>query len=440
MALSGIQIYKMLPQTNCKECGFPTCLAFAMKLAAKQVELSACPYVSDASKKQLAESAAPPIRLVTLKAGTEVKAGNEVVMFRHEKTFYNKPGVFIRVKASDADAAKKVAAADAYKVNYVGMDFVIDGFAVEADGGDFVGAVKAVRDATKRPLILIAKDVALLDSALSLLAGESALIYSADASNYEAFADVAKKHKASLVVTGDSLDALADLTQKIQAKGVEDIVLDLGGKNLSEWLQRSTQARRLAIKSNFRALGYPVIFFAGQNGAAKEPVYAAQAISKYAGFVVLDTFTPELAYALLVLRENIYTDPQKPIQVQPGIYEINSPKPESPVLITTNFSITYFAVANEVEGSGLPAWLVVCDAEGMSVLTAWAAGKFDAERIAKAIKSFNVADKVSKKRVVLPGHVAVLSGELEAELPDWEIRVGPREAVDLPGFMKQALN
>ena len=440
MALSGLQIYKMLPQTNCKECGFPTCLAFAMKLAAKQVELSACPYVSDASKKQLAESAAPPIRLVTLKAGSEIKAGNEVVMFRHEKTFYNRPGVFIRVKASDADAAAKVAAADAYKVNYVGMDFTIDGFAVEADGGDFVAAVKTVRGATKRPLILVARDAALLDSALAQIPGEQALIHAADASNYEAFADVAKKHKAALVVSADSLDALADLTQKIQAKGVEDMVLDLGGRNLSEWLQRSTQVRKLAIKSNFRALGYPVIFFAGQNGAAKEPVYAAQAISKYAGFIVLDTFIPELAYALLVLRENIYTDPQKPIQVQPGIYEINSPKPDSPVLITTNFSITYFAVANEVEGSGLPAWLVVCDAEGMSVLTAWAAGKFDAERIAKAIKTFNVADKVSRKRVVLPGHVAVLSGELEAELPDWEIRVGPREAVDLPGFMKQALN
>jgi acetyl-CoA decarbonylase/synthase complex subunit gamma len=439
MALSGIQIYKMLPQTNCKECGFPTCLAFAMKLAAKQVELSVCPYVTEESKKQLAESAAPPVRLITLKAGTEVKAGNEVVMFRHEKTFYNKPGLFLRVKASDADLAKKVAAADAYKVNYVGMDFTLDGFAIEADG-DLSAAVKTVRGVSKRPLILIGNDSTALDKALSQLAGETALIYAADPSNYEALADTAAKHKAALTVRGDSLEALADLTPKIQAKGVEDMVLDLGGKTLGEWLTLSTQARRLALKSNFKPLGYPVIFFAGQNGPEKEPVYAAQAISKYAGFVVLDTFTPELAYALLVLRENIYTDPQKPIQVQPGIYEINAPKPESPVLVTTNFSITYFSVANEVEGSGLPAWLVVTDAEGMSVLTAWAAGKFDAERIAKAVKEFNVADKVSKKRIVLPGHVAVLSGELEEELSGWEIRVGPREAVDLPAFMKQALN
>ena len=440
MALSGIQIYKMLPQTNCKECGFPTCLAFAMKLAAKQVELGSCPYVSDESKKQLAESSAPPIRLITLKAdGTEVKVGNEVVMFRHEKTFYNKPGLFLRVKASDPDIAKKVAAADAYKVNYVGMDFFINGYAIEADG-DLAAAVKAVRGVTKRPLILIGNDAAALDSSLSLLSGEVAMIYAADASNFEALADVAKKHKAALVVKGDSLDALADLTPKVQAKGVEDMVLDLGGKNLGEWLARSTQARRLALKSNFKPLGYPTIFFAAQNGLDKEAVYASQAIAKYAGFVVIDTFAPEMIYPLLVLRENIYTDPQKPIQVQPGIYEINSPKPESPVLVTTNFSITYFAVANEVEGSGLPAWLVVTDAEGMSVLTAWAAGKFDAERIAKAIKGFDVASKVSKKRVVLPGHVAVLSGELEEELPDWEVRVGPREAVDIPAFMKQVLN
>ena len=440
MALSGIQIYKLLPQTNCKECGFPTCLAFAMKLAAKQVELSACPYVSDESKEQLAASAAPPIRLISLKAnGTEVKVGNEVVMFRHEKTFYNKPGLFLRVKASDPDIAKKIATADAYNVNYVGMDFSLDGFAIEADG-DLPAAVKAVRDVTKRPLMLIGNDAAALDSSLSLLTDESALIYAADSSNYEELADIAKKHKASLVVKADTLDDLADLTQKVKDKGIEDMVLDLGGKNLGEWLAHSTQVRRLALKKNFKSLGYPTIFFAAQNGLDKEAVYASQAIAKYAGFVVIDTFAPEMIYPLLVLRENIYTDPQKPIQVQPGIYEINSPKPESPVLVTTNFSITYFAVANEVEGSGLPAWLVVTDAEGMSVLTAWAAGKFDAERIAKAIKSFNVADKVSKKRVVLPGHVAVLSGELEEELSDWEIRVGPREAVDLPAFMKQVLN
>ncbi|HLA43430.1 MAG TPA: hypothetical protein VJZ27_08355, partial [Aggregatilineales bacterium] len=235
----------------------------------------------------------------------------------------------------------------------------------------------------------------------------------------------------------ESLEELAELTEHIKAAGVQDLVLSPATTQMNKLLTMSTQIRRLALKKNFRPLGYPILTLPGD--PASEIMVAAQSIAKYAGFIVLDTFQPETTYPLLVLRENIFTDPQKPIQVQPGLYEINNPTPESPVLVTTNFSITYFSVANEVESSGLPAWLVVTDAEGMSVLTAWAAGKFDAERIAKAVKSFNVADKVSRKRVVLPGHVATLSGELEEELPGWEVRVGPREAVDLPAFMKQAL-
>jgi acetyl-CoA decarbonylase/synthase complex subunit gamma len=244
---------------------------------------------------------------------------------------------------------------------------------------------------------------------------------------------LAKQNKACLAVTAASLEDLADLTEKVHRKGVEDLVLDPAVSDMGSMLAFNTQIRRLALKKNFRSLGYPIITF------PKNPETATQAVAKYTGFLVLDEFEPETVYPLLVLRQNIYTDPQKPIQVQPGLYEINNPKPESPVLVTTNFSITYFSVANEVEGSGLPAWLVVCDAEGMSVLTAWAAGKFDAERIAKAVKGANLVDKISNKRVVIPGHVAVLSGELEEELSGWDIRVGPREAVDLPKFMKEAL-
>ncbi|CAG0928281.1 acetyl-CoA decarbonylase/synthase complex subunit gamma [Thermoflexales bacterium] len=448
MALSGIQIYKLLPQTNCKECGFPTCLAFAMKLAAKQVELSACPYVSDASKAQLAESAAPPMRLVTLKSnGHEIKVGNEVVLFRHEKTFYNRPGIFIKVR-DDEDIQAKVEPAEKFAVSYVGMDLTVDGFAVEATGDPdrFVAAIKTLRQISQRPLVLISSDAKVMAAGLAVLNGETPLICGADANNWEAMADLAKANtpggppphsgghgQAALVVKADSIEALADLTEKIKGKGVEDLVIDPATKNLSRLLTFSTQVRRLALKKNVRSVGFPIMVF------ANDSILAAQAVAKYGGFIVLDEFKPETVYPLLVLRQNIYTDPQKPIQVQPGLYEINNPKPESPVLVTTNFSITYFSVANEVESSGLPAWLLVTDAEGMSVLTAWAAGKFDAERIAKAVKTFNVADKVSKKRVVLPGHVAVLSGELEAELTEWEIKVGPREAVDLPAYYKQVL-
>jgi acetyl-CoA decarbonylase/synthase, CODH/ACS complex subunit gamma len=446
MALSGIQIYKMLPQTNCKDCGFPTCLAFAMKLAAKQIELADCPHVSEESKAQLATSAAPPIRLISLKSnGYEVKAGNEVVMFRHEKTFYNKPGIFVRIKDDEPleQIKAKLEPAEAYRVDYVGLDLSLDGFAVESvteDAVIFAAAVQAVNEMSNRPPILMSSNPTVVAAGLAKTTAGTALIYAADEENWVEMAQLAKKHAAALVVKANSLDDLAELTEKIKGAGVENMVLEPAAENLNAQLILNTQIRRLALKKNFRPLGYP-LFANCANGddVAYESIKAAQAIAKYAGFVVIDHFAPDHVYPLLVLRQNIFTDPQKPIQVLPGLYEINNPQANDPVLVTTNFSITYFSVANEVEGAGLPAWLLVTEAEGMSVLTAWAAGKFDAERIAKDVKRFEVADKVEYKRIVLPGHVAVLSGELEEELPGWDVRVGPREAVDIPAFMKQVL-
>lgn len=443
MALSGIQIYKMLPATNCKDCGYPTCLAFAMKLAAKQVELSLCPHVSEEAKETLSEAATPPVRPITLSSnGNEIKAGNEVVLFRHEKTFYSRPGLFVRIYDSESleEIREKVMSADTYNVDYVGIELAMSGFAVQADGGDFGKTVATVREITHKPLVLIG-DPNILKLGLSEIgAEEKPLLCSATKDNWEAMADLAKEHNAACAVEAPTIDDMVTLTDKLSGAGVKDLVLSPTQRSFYGTLIANTTSRRMALKKNFRPLGYPIISFPGDVGdQSKEVMLAAQAIGKYSSYIILDHFSPETAYPLLVLRENIYTDPQKPIQVQPGVYEINDPQPEDPVLVTTNFSITYFSVANEVEGSGNPAWLLVTDSEGMSVLTAWAAGKFDAERIAKAVKQFNLADKVSNKRIVLPGHVAVLSGELEEELPDWEIKVGPREAVDLPKFMVQAL-
>ena len=439
MALTGIQIYKLLPQTNCKECGFPTCLAFAMKLAAKQVELSLCPYVSEEAQAKLSEASAPPVRPITLKSnGNEHKAGNEVVMFRHEKTFYSHPGLFLRVYDSeDLETIKsKVAEVDAYKVDYVGIELSMSGIAVQSEGGDTAAAVKAVRESTSLPLILIGDPEAVMAGLEALDGDEKVLIGNASAGNWEAMAEVAKAHDAALAVQADSVDAMVELSEKIQATGLKDLVMAPTQRGFYGTLSANTLMRRMALK-NFRPFGYPIISFPGDVGdAATETMLAAQAIGKYSSYIVLDHFSPETVYPLLVLRENIFTDPQKPIQVQPGVYEINNPNQDAPVLVTTNFSITYFSVANEVEGAGLPAYLMVTDSEGMSVLTAWAAGKLDSELIAKSVKLNDMASKVAQKRIVLPGHVADLSGELEEELPDWEINVGPREAVDLPNFLK----
>jgi acetyl-CoA decarbonylase/synthase complex subunit gamma len=254
-------------------------------------------------------------------------------------------------------------------------------------------------------------------------------------------AALAKKYGTPLAVRGANgdLEALATLVEQVTGEGVEDLVLDPGTRGWSDSLSALTRIRRAAIKKNFRPLGYPVITFPGEgsDSAEQEAMLATQFVDRYASLIVMDHFAPAALYSLLTLRQNIYTDPQKPIQVTPGLYEISDPKSDSPLLVTTNFSLTYFSVAGEVEGSGRPAWLLVADSEGMSVLTAWAAGKFDAERIAKAVKATEVMDKISHRSIVIPGLVATISGDLEEELSGWEIRVGPREAIGIPSYLRQ---
>ncbi len=456
MALSGLDIYKLLPASskdpaekahaNCKECGFPTCLAFAMKLAAKQAELSQCNYVNEDAKAKLSAAAAPPIRLITISAdGRKIEAGNETVLFRHEKTFYHPTALMVRVPdtLSEAEITALAQAVADYKVDYVGMSLRLDGLAVEAasgDAGKFAAAVAAARAPATLPLVLVAEDPAVMAAGAAETGGITPLLCAATAANWEAMAKLAKAAKAPLVVRADTLAGLAELTEKLAAAGVEDLVLDPAVRGFGGSLAALTQIRRLALKKSFRPLGYPTmaIPYLGAADDDMEMVLASQQVAKYAGVVVLSKFDPATVYPLLVLRANLFTDPQKPIQVEPGIYEINKPTADAPVMVTTNFSITYFAVANEMESSGLPGWLLVADAEGMSVLTAWAAGKFDAERIAKTVKNTGIAEKVNHRKVVIPGHVAVLMGELEEELPGWQIKVGPREAVDLPRFLKTA--
>jgi len=446
MALTGIEIYKLLPKTNCKECGFPTCMAFAMKLSAKGAELSACPYVSDEAKQSLEAASRPPIRLVTIGAGErKIKVGNEVVMFRHEKTFYNPPGLVVRVKDTDPEdqVSKVVSDVAGYTVERVGLELKLDGIAIEnssSNGDKFVKCVELVKSKTDIPLVLMSNDPSVMDQALEKVASARPLIYAATKDNCDQMVELAKKHQCPLAVYEPAgLSELAELVSRVTDAGVEDVVLDPGAREFGQSLTALTQIRRLAIKKSFQPLGFPVITFPGEASSSmeEEAVLAGQHVAKYAGIIVLDNFTPGTSYPLLTLRLNIYTDPQKPIQMTPGIYEVGTPKPESPLCVTTNFSLTYFSIAGELESSGFPSWLVVCDTEGLSVLTSWSAGKFDAEKIANTVKEFNAAERVSHSSLILPGGVAVLRGELEEELPDWKVMVGPREAVDVGGYLKQ---
>lgn len=446
MALTGIEIYKHLPKTNCKDCGFPTCLAFAMRLAQKTADLSACPHVSEAAKEALDAAARPPIRLVTVGQGDKkLEVGNEVVLFRHEKTFYHPPGLMVRIGKdhSNEEVAALVKAVSGYQVERVGKELRLDGFAIQDGTGDkaaFVKRVEMVKSQTDLPLVLMSFDPETMEAALEIAGSSRPLIYGATKDNALKMAELAKKYSCPLAIyEPGGLDALTELTQTVNSAGVEDIVLDPGARGLTGSLASLTQLRRLALKKNFRPLGYPVITFPGEAVASQEEeaLAAGMQVAKYAGIVVLDRFSPELVYPLLTLRLNIYTDPQKPIQVTPGLYPIGAPKETSPLMITSNFSLTYFTVAGEIESSGFPSWLLVADTEGLSVLTGWAAGKFDAEKIAKTAREFNAETQVSHRSLIIPGAVAVLQGELEEELKGWRIMVGPREAVDIGSFLKQ---
>jgi len=445
MALTGLEIYKLLPKTNCKDCGFPTCLAFAMKLAAKQAELSACPHVSEEAKSALESASAPPIHLITLGDDEhKIEVGNETELYRHDRTFYHMPGLLVRVRDDQplTEVEELASQVDGYSVDYVGMTLNLDGVAVQSVSGDpstFANCVKAVRAKTKRALILLAENPEVMKAGLAEVEGTTPLIYAATAENAEAMATLATEHNAPLAVRANGLEALAELVKELKDAGVENMVLDPGARDFHDSLILLTQIRRLALEAKpDRLLGYPVITFPGEGteSKAEESMLASQHIAKYASLVVLDHFDPAIIYPLLALRQNIYTDPRQPVQVTPGIYEINEPGSDDQLLITTNFSITYFSVANEVEASGRPAWLLIADSEGLSVLTGWAAGKFDADKIATTVKTSGIMEKVGHKKLVIPGAVSVLSGELEDELDGWQIIVGPREAVDIPAFMK----
>ncbi|MEW6189595.1 MAG: acetyl-CoA decarbonylase/synthase complex subunit gamma [Actinomycetota bacterium] len=444
MALTGLDIYKKLPKTNCGECGFPACLPFAMKLAAGQAELDACPYLSEDIKEELAEASAPPIRLVTIGAGENaLKIGEEQVMFRHEKTFFHPPGMGLIIEDTDPQEIidGKINQTREVKFERVGQILKSDIIAIKASSGDaskFVSLVGKVKDTLDIPMVLTSDDPEIMKAALSICAEDKPLIYAANNENSEAMTNLSKEYDCPLAVSANGLEDLSSLVEKILALGVKHLVLDPGSENVGSALRDLVLIRRAALKQKFRPLGYPVITFpcSQTEDDLIEAALAAIYIMKYGGIILLRNLEPWKALPLFVLRQNIYTDPQRPMRVEEGIYPIGNPSETSPVLITSNFSLTYFIVSGEIEASKIPSWLLVLDTEGLSVMTSWAAGKFVPETIAPFVKRSGITDKVEHHKLVIPGCVAQISGELEDELSDWEIIVGPREAGDIPAFLK----
>ncbi len=446
MALTGLQIQKLLPKTNCKECGSNTCLAFAMKLAAKKAELSQCPYASDEAKQVLGAASEPPVKCVELGPEGKLKLGAETVLYRHEKTFVHQTALAVNIDdaapAVEIDAA--VSAISAYVLERVGEKLVVDMIAVtnkKLDASGFATLAKKIYEVAKRPLILRSSNTAALAAASAAVKGSKSVIASATASNADVLRKIAEGNEYALAVTGKSLDEIAAISGKLRETGFTNLFLEFQtASSLAGQFQHNSIARRAALKDSFKPFGHATLHFIEGGSPLEVVVEATNEISKYGGICVLPKFDPALLAPLMTLRLNIYTDPQKPIQVEPKIYPVGEPNENSPVFVTTNFSLTYFIVSGEIENSGTSAWLVVPECEGMSVLTAWAAGKFSGASIAKFAKEIGLEGKVKTRQIIIPGYVAQISGELEESLPGWKVLVGPQEAGDIESFVKARLH
>lgn len=444
MGLTGIQIYKLLPQTNCKECGDPTCLAFAMKLAAGKADISLCPYVSEEAKAKLSEATAPPIREFTIGAGDgAVKVGGETVMFRHEKTFFNPTPIAVIVKDTEADSEldSKLAKIKGICFERVGKKLCVDMIAVKSESGDkakFMAVLDKVA-AVGKPMLIASDNLETLKEAAEKFKAVRPLLYAATSANVDAVAEIAKAANVPVVAKGANMDDLTEVTAKLAAAGVKDIAIDTGARTVKDALKDNVFARRASIKQKVKEVGYPTIVMANEitTDPMLEAVIASALISQYAGIVVLSEADPAKILPITVSRMNVFTDPQRPMVVEQGIYPINNPDENSPVIITVNFALTYFIVSAEIEASRVPCWLMIMDTEGLSVLTAWSAGKFVADAMAAYVKKTDITQKVKHKKIIIPGYVAQLSGEFQEELGEgWEVQIGPREAGDLPKYLK----
>lgn len=440
MALTGLDIFKLLPKKNCKECGQPTCLAFAMALAASKTALDKCPYASEAAKETMGGASAPPIKLVKIGKGEKVRElGDEVVLFRHDKAFYHPTSYAVEIsdKLTGVELDAKIEKVNGLAFERVGQKVSIDLIAVRNDSGNadtYAAAVKTIAAKSNYALVLISEDTAAMAKALEAAGDTNPLIYAANETNYEKMVELAKKYNSPLAVKGNGLEATAALVEKIAAS-YKELVIDLGTRQLSQALAEITQTRRLSTKKKFRPFGYPVMAFTASACPRDEVVEASTYVAKYASLVVLKADEKSQLLPLMAWRMNLYTDPQKPSQVEPKVYSIGNVTKDSPVYVTTNFSLTYYTVEGEISGSKIPSYIIACPTDGTSVLTAWAAGKFNGEKIAEFLKTCGIEDMVNHKNIVIPGYVAVIKGTLE-EKSGWNVTVGPSEASGLPAFAK----
>ena len=440
MAVKGLDIFKLSPKKNCKECGSPTCMAFCMKVAQGAVPITKCPYMSEEAVALLSEATAPPMK--TIEVGTH-KLGGETVMMRHEKTLVNR-NLFAATLATDMDDAAIDARIEGIKkVDYerIGEREMVECVFVH-DAGDsakFVELCKKAAALPDRTVIIDTKDVDTAKAAVEAIKDNKPILNGANKDNFAAMSEIAKAAGLVLGVSGKDLSELHDTVAELEKAGNKNLILDVTAPTIKETFANAVLVRRTAIKDGDRTFGYPSIVNLGVlcgHNEHLETALASMFVVKYGSIIVMDKIGYAEALPLYGLRQNIFTDPQKPMKVAPGIYPINGAGPDDPCALTVDFALTYFLVSGELERSKIPVNLLITDASGMSVLTAWAAGKFSSTSVKKFFDEFDIASKINNRTLIIPGKVAVMKGEIQDKLPEWNVVVGTREAVELVKFLR----
>ena len=445
MALKALDIFKLTPKKNCKECGFPTCMAFSMKVAAGAIEVEKCPHMSDESIQKLSEATAPPMKTLKVGAGdSEYTLGGETVLFRHEKTLVNKNRFAVAFcdHMNEDIVDSKIANIKAIEYERIGEIMKVEFACVTYNDNkeNFLNIINKLKLETSVAFILNVSDAEVAKEAVAELSGLNPIVVGATKDNYEAMLDVVKGENLALGLKAASLEELYETTELVQKAGYKELILDVTGETVKDTYVNAVQVRRIALKDQDRTFGYPSIVFVNKLAKKDDMMEVALASAftvKYGSIIVINDINYAKALPLYALRQNLFTDPQKPMRVETKVYPINNPDENSPVLVTVDFALTYFVVTGELERSKVPCWLVVPDAGGYSVLTSWAAGKFGGSVIGNFVKECGIANMTKNRDLIIPGKVAVIQADVQDNLPDWNVIVGTPEAMELPKFLKE---
>lgn len=446
MAVKGLDIFKLSPKTNCKECGCPTCMAFCMKVAQGALQIEQCPHMSDEAKALLSDATAPAMKTIKIGAGDkEITLGGETVLYRHDKTFVSHNVFAIPVCTCMDAAAIDAKLADMAKIDYerIGEREFVETIMIHGEDGKAAELADLAKkaDATGRVVIIDTTDVACAKAAVDAIKASKPVLVGANKDNFADMNAIATEAGIALGVCGASIEEIYDTIKALEEAGNKNLIIDVTGADIKETLKNAVLVRRTAIKDGDRSLGYPSIVKVARLAKGDlhlQTAFASLFTLKYGSIIVMENMTMAEALPLYGLRQNIYTDPQKPMKVEPGIYPLNGAGPEDPVMLTVDFALTYFLVTGEIERSKVPVNLVITDASGMSVLTAWAAGKFSSSTVKKTFEELDVANKINNRTLIIPGKVAVMKGEIADKLPDWNVVVGTREAVEIVKYLKDA--